>query len=89
MESRIAPIKSTSIKVEAATGASNAAANAQTLRRSGSREFINMALAAIASGVVFGIVSGLVVWLIASHPQLEGDSAALAQSPQAVERSAR
>lgn len=89
MESRIAPIKSTSLKVESAASAGSAAAQPQPLRRSGSREFLNMALAAIASGVVFGIVSGLVVWLIASHQHLEGTGAALAQSPQAIERSAR
>lgn len=89
MESRIAPIKSTSVKLESVVTPKGNAAEGQALRRSGSREFLNMALAAIASGVVFGVVSGLVVWLVASHQHLDGASDALAQAPQAVERNAR
>lgn len=91
MEARIAPIKSTSPKIEQQLNSgTDAAVERQSLRRSGSREFVNMALAAIASGVVFGIVSGLVVWLVASHQQFEGAGDTLAQSaPQVSERSSR
>lgn len=88
MESRIAPIKSTSQRAEPAAVARAAAAPDQTLRQTGSREFVRMALAAVASGVVFGIVSGLVVWLIASYQHLDSADA-LAHAPEAVERTAR
>lgn len=89
MESRIAPIKSTVCKPEAVTPASDCAANTRTLRVNGSREFVRMALAAFASGVVFSLVSGMVIWLAASQQHLQDTSQALAEAPQAVERIAR
>mgnify|MGYP003596671756 CR=1 FL=1 len=66
MEARIAPIKRTLAKPEPATTVAT-----PSLPKGTSREFARMALAAVASGVVFGLVSGLVVYLVASHPQLE------------------
>ncbi len=89
MESRIAPIKSTTCKIESAPPAAGAAVGEPGLRATGSREFLRMALAAFASGVVFSIVSGMVVWLIASQQHLQDASEALAQAPQTVERSHR
>lgn len=89
MESRIAPIKSTVCKTEAITPAPDGAANTRTLRVNGRREFVRMALAAFASGVVFSLVSGMVVWLVASQQHLQDTSTAFAETPQAVERIAR
>ena len=66
MEARIAPVKRTVAKPEPA-----AAAPAAALPRGTSREFFRMALAAVASGVVFSLVSALVVYLVVSHPQFE------------------
>lgn len=89
MESRIAPIKSTSCKIESVAQAANSTVTQRTLRSAGSREFVRMALAAFASGVVFSLVSGMLVWLVASQQHLQDTSEALAQAPQAVERAAR
>ncbi|MBL8515368.1 MAG: hypothetical protein JNM76_00250 [Betaproteobacteria bacterium] len=79
MQARIASIKSTLRRPEPVTQP------AVTLARSGGREFLRMALVAVASGLVFGIVSGLVVWLVASHQHFDDAEAALANAPQAVE----
>ncbi len=65
MEARIAPIKRTVAKPEPAVAA------APSLPAGSSREFLRMALAALASGVVFGLVAGLLVYLVASHPDME------------------
>ncbi|MDX2218941.1 MAG: hypothetical protein SF172_07970 [Burkholderiales bacterium] len=89
MESRIAPIKSTSCKIESVAQSANSTVTQGTLRSAGSREFVRMALAAFASGVVFSLVSGMLVWLVASQQHLQDTSEALAQAPQAVERAAR
>jgi hypothetical protein len=85
MQARIAQIKSTTPHSETLNVAPANATPETSLARSGSREFVRMALAAVASGIVFGLVSGLVVWLIASYQHLDGTPADLATAPQAVE----
>lgn len=77
MEARIAPIKRTLVKPEPVTAAPD-----RRLPAGSTREFVRMALAAVASGLVFGLVSGLLVYLVASHPQLEPGP--LAQAPHSV-----
>jgi hypothetical protein len=79
MQARIASIKSTRPRPETVTPA------ATTLAKGGSREFLRMAAVAVVSGVVFGIVSGLVIWLVASHQHFDEAPTALSNAPQAVE----
>jgi hypothetical protein len=79
MQARIAPIKSTRRRPETITPP------AASLAKSGSREFLRMAAVAVVSGVVFSLVSGLLVWLVASHQHFDGAAEAFAQAPQAVE----
>ena len=78
MQSRIAHIKRTTLKSPLpAAGPSP---------RSGTSEFLRMVAAAVVSGVVFGLVSGLLVYLVASHQQLDPSSGGLAAaSTTAVE----
>lgn len=73
MQSRIAPIKRTTLKIAATTVSASP--------QSGTREFLRMVGAAVVSGLVFGLVSGLVVYLVASHQQLDPAPGGLASAP--------
>ena len=70
MQSRIAHIKRVTLK-----NPINVSAPTQ---RSGTSEFLRMVAAAVVSGLVFGLVSGLLVYLVASHQQLDPASGGLA-----------
>lgn len=73
MQSRIAQIKRTTLKSPAPAIAVST--------RSGGTEFLRMVAAAVVSGLVFGLVSGLLVFLVASHQQLDPSSGGLASLP--------